>query len=321
MNPQPLAFGGLPHIQTPSDIELGTITAPINPPAVFNPTYTNFIDMQAQIGCCGAGAGKALQEVFSNIAGNPTHLSMEYLWKKIKDVDGEPLGDGTTLLGIMKGLNKYGVCTNALLPTNAVDADPVAFAKDDTTSTMNMDASTREITTGYAFQWAPSFNDIKSAIYTHKAVILLMQVGAEFWTNSSGIASWAANEILPLSANFPIQSGHFVLAYGYDENYIYFLNQWSSAWGENGVGWFGANYASRVVELGTAVDLATATFSANLSIGSTGSAVALLQRKLGIPADGIFGVHTKAAVEAFQAAHDLTADGIVGALTNNALNQ
>ena len=46
--------------------------------------------------------------------------------------------------------------------------------------------------------------------------------------------------------------------------------------------------------------------------GDTGPAVVMLQNFLGIPADGIFGDGTEAAVEAFQKAHALDDDGIVG---------
>jgi murein DD-endopeptidase MepM/ murein hydrolase activator NlpD len=52
-----------------------------------------------------------------------------------------------------------------------------------------------------------------------------------------------------------------------------------------------------------------------VKIGSKGDAVKLLQSKLGIVADGIFGKQTKAAVLKFQKAHGLVADGIVGAKT------
>jgi N-acetyl-anhydromuramyl-L-alanine amidase AmpD len=54
--------------------------------------------------------------------------------------------------------------------------------------------------------------------------------------------------------------------------------------------------------------------------GSTGPAVAALQRRLGVVADGDFGEVTKAAVEAFQRRAGLEADGIAGPKTLAALN-
>lgn len=56
-----------------------------------------------------------------------------------------------------------------------------------------------------------------------------------------------------------------------------------------------------------------------LRLGSRGSQVADLQRRLGISTDGIFGTQTQAAVIAFQRKHALTPDGIVGAKTWAAL--
>lgn len=56
-----------------------------------------------------------------------------------------------------------------------------------------------------------------------------------------------------------------------------------------------------------------------LKKGAEGPRVAAIQRKLGIPADGIFGSGTKAAVQRFQRAHGLTADGVVGPATLAAL--
>ena len=64
---------------------------------------------------------------------------------------------------------------------------------------------------------------------------------------------------------------------------------------------------------------ATAAVGANLQLGSRGPAVAEAQRALGIPADGVFGPQTLAAVRNFQAARGLEVDGIVGPLTTAAL--
>ncbi len=56
-----------------------------------------------------------------------------------------------------------------------------------------------------------------------------------------------------------------------------------------------------------------------LSEGAEGRQVQLLQRALGISADGIFGPETQEAVEHFQSSHGLTVDGVVGPQTSAAL--
>lgn len=50
-------------------------------------------------------------------------------------------------------------------------------------------------------------------------------------------------------------------------------------------------------------------------IGSSGDDVAKIQKKLGIAADGQFGMKTAGMVTNFQFAHGLNADGVVGAIT------
>lgn len=56
-----------------------------------------------------------------------------------------------------------------------------------------------------------------------------------------------------------------------------------------------------------------------LKLGSKGDEVKLLQKKLNITDDGIFGPKTEEAVKAFQKQHNLEVDGIVGKNTWSAL--
>lgn len=56
-----------------------------------------------------------------------------------------------------------------------------------------------------------------------------------------------------------------------------------------------------------------------IKLGSRGESVKELQRKLALAVDGIFGKVTDEAVRAFQTAHNLKCDGIVGAKTWAAL--
>ena len=53
--------------------------------------------------------------------------------------------------------------------------------------------------------------------------------------------------------------------------------------------------------------------------GDRGRAVRLVQRRLGIPADGVFGRQTERAVRRFQRRKGLEVDGIVGPITRRAL--
>jgi peptidoglycan hydrolase-like protein with peptidoglycan-binding domain len=54
--------------------------------------------------------------------------------------------------------------------------------------------------------------------------------------------------------------------------------------------------------------------------GDRGKAVKLIQRRLHVAADGVFGKGTQRAVKRFQRRHGLVADGVVGPVTRKALH-
>lgn len=98
---------------------------------------------------------------------------------------------------------------------------------------------------------------------------------------------------------------------------------------ERGAGWSPLDFAWDVVAPGAPAAPATpvaapvlspdaipaSVVRAGLRRGATGESVAIIQRVVGVEADGRFGAATRAAVIAFQRAHGLVADGIVGPLT------
>jgi hypothetical protein len=56
-----------------------------------------------------------------------------------------------------------------------------------------------------------------------------------------------------------------------------------------------------------------------LKAGARGAAVRTLQRRLGVPGDGVFGPRTRRAVKRFQRRHGLAVDGVAGPATLRAL--
>ena len=68
-------------------------------------------------------------------------------------------------------------------------------------------------------------------------------------------------------------------------------------------------------------DTVSATASSEVVVerGQRGSAVRQIQRRLGIPADGVFGPHTERAVRRFQRSNGLVVDGLVGPQTRGSL--
>jgi peptidoglycan hydrolase-like protein with peptidoglycan-binding domain len=65
--------------------------------------------------------------------------------------------------------------------------------------------------------------------------------------------------------------------------------------------------------------IATSATLATASSSGSAATVTAVQSKVGVPADGVFGPQTAAAVKHYQSAHGLTADGIVGPATAQAM--
>lgn len=239
----PFGTGAAPRPLDKRDFKLGYSQAPIQIPAVFMPNYSSLpVKMQGQYGTCGGHAGSAF-ESFAEML----DLSPKYLWKQIKTMDGYALDAGTDMRSIFKALQTLGDCHEVLLP-NVLDSTLEAYSDVKTITDAQLNDAYPHGLSSYAFVENPSIEQIKQAIFQNKVVIARVDCGSGWYSNG-----WSESATCPLKLG-TLDSGHFILLWGYDEKYIYFRNSWSNAWGRNGDGYFDVSYIPHVHELGTAID-------------------------------------------------------------------
>lgn len=323
------ALGGLDKTIDNRDISLGAITSPTYTFAASTwntVAWASAVEYQAQQPACGAHSGAKINGLAYN-----SRFTPRYQWANIKSFDGLPLDAGTDMRSIFKSLKNSGSLDFVLMGNDAT-LDEQTYAHPVITQLMTLNAGTH-VAPGYGFASDLSFNGIKQYINDHGAIILLVEVGKEWWTAPSGVNSWQEADILPLRPPATIVSGHFVVAHSYDEKYIYFINSWSNTWGRAGHGYFGVNYMPSVRDAGTLIHL---LFDKDLSFGMTDPEVKDLQVLLNktsatqISATGpgspgqetsYFGQLTKNAVMKFQSLHSISpVSGYVGPLTRAVLN-
>lgn len=249
MQNTPLGLGGVERSPDERDYQLLGSTVPVSRPAVFMQDLSSLpVEMQNKLPACGSHAGSFLKNIQeTKEKGSPQRFSPRYTWIKVKQIDGYSPEDGTDMRSIMKSLASDGVLDFPLLG-NDTTLDLTDYTSK-AVVTPDMDANAQpKITLSYGFIDRPSMEQIKQSIYQYGAVLALLTVGDGMW-----IPSWAEKDILPLKLGNRV-GGHFVVLHSYDEQYVYFRNSWSDAWGKKGDGYFNASYIPYVLEIGTAVD-------------------------------------------------------------------
>ncbi|MDE2015936.1 MAG: hypothetical protein KGI72_05435 [Patescibacteria group bacterium] len=224
--------------------DLGAAIPETYPYSWYGDTTMVPVYMQGLLPNCGGEAGITLYGILANDA---EQLSGRFDYDLDKTLDGVPQAQGTTGRAVMKEGQKYGYCLDSLFPDDT-SLDYADFSNASLISKAAYKDGLKRRLGAYAQLTDLSFQGIKNAIYDHKAVILLVQVGREWWTNAEGVNSWDAADILPVRPPAQIVSGHFIVAYGYNGLNIFFRNSWSEKWGSNGNGFFGEDYLPFIQE-------------------------------------------------------------------------
>ncbi len=235
------------------DIRLGKVQAPVAIPRIYFSDLSKepVLYQGKQPACIGHATASGLMTLGDT---QSKDFSPRFLYALCKKTDGLPEEEGTFYRQALKIAKSTGCCDNVQFP-NDIDLDKEEYKRWDLISQEAYDVAQIRIIKAYASVNDLSFNGIKQAIFQNKVVLLGMKLGNEWWTAPDGEISWEEKDILPLRTPKQIISGHAILAYGYDENYIYFRNSFGKDWGREGEGFFSKDYLPYIQEGWTFVDL------------------------------------------------------------------
>jgi len=222
------------------DIKLGAVQPPDPAIPITYETDVSWLKPIYQNGwpACGAHAGSHLKAILDH-ENEPDkksyHYSPKFLWKEIKAIDGYEPEVGTDMRSIFKVLYNTGICDYDLKPNIYTD-DLDQYTLYDNLIKEKENAHPKVIKS-YAFG-KNNFNSITEAIYKNKAVLLLLDIGNTWW-GKTFVYQFTRKD-----------GGHFVVAYGYDENYIYIVDS-----ADRFVPFKRIFYNYVIREVGTAIDL------------------------------------------------------------------
>jgi len=257
-------------------------------------------EQDGSLSCCGQGSAKAMEIMLGKvISAHPPYRSRANF----------PKG-GMWLEDLGQIWRKIGSTTEDLDPSQS---------QNETTMNRDISVDTPIKTGGYVFVKPKVIDAIAEAIELHKHCILIFHCNGKEWT---GVPKYSGQEV-----NF----GHCVCAVDYVmyEGKKHLVIEDSTAHSRSfdlkGQRLISEDFLQARCDGAMYLTLIPPkpkfVFTKTLKMGDIGNDVKMLQLKLNIGADGLFGVKTRLAVIKFQATNGLVPDGIVGKLTNSVLNK
>lgn len=201
------------------------------------------LDQGKQVSCTAYAMGTMKEFYDMNDTGTHTPYSRRSLYADCKQTDGIPNIDGTYPTHTMKRLRSRGI--------NKADTilDDITLGRAEYNGvkfTDSINAEAQEAIIKAYLQVSPlTFQTLKNAIYDYGLVAILIELDNEFFKYRGG-ALVPPKEIV---------SGHEMVAYGYDEKFIYFRNSHGTTWGLSGDGKLDARYMPYIKEALVMFDL------------------------------------------------------------------
>lgn len=327
------ALGAVQSPPDHRDIYLGQLGLPIAVPTSFFVDIAQLpVENQRKIGCCvGCAAAKYKQKLDQKDTNMVMPWSYRFLYALAKCRDGSP-GEGTIPRLVAKILTNDGCPTETDCPDDTtLDHETFVYQRQEVNIPKSAFANAYIAkTSGYAFV-NNDIDSIKQAIFNNNGLIMLVQVGKEWWTAVQGYNSWQPEDVLPVRPPQQVVSGHEIYVYGYQDTptdtKIYFRNHWSDKWADQGNGYFlYSQYKPYITEMITFTDIPNTLlenahsqelsfkhdFTQPMALGDAGSEIQALQRALMMEGlfkheiTGFYGQITQKAVLDFQNKYSLS---------------
>jgi hypothetical protein len=246
-------IGALERPVDERDWPLSDVPPPTLVPPGFKPNIYNQGSIEPS---CGAGACATLEN-FNNPG---AIVSMQYIWIQNRLLDGLPASSGSDMRTLFKALQNSGSCDESLLEANVQEPIEQYVSPTNITQALVLNAMPRRINF-YGFQYGPfTWTGLQQTVNLYHVVLARINLGTRFYTNANGAYSYSPADIFPLQLGTYVDDHFIVLIsqdlakiYGIENpnpNFQYFINDWGSQYGQDGVGWFDATYLPHIVEIG-----------------------------------------------------------------------
>lgn len=198
---------------------------------------TDRVEDQGHLGSCTGNASTTALEISLKTTTQYSRLMAYYNGRLLEN--NVRRDDGAMIRDVIKGIQTYGVASEALWPyyVTKFATKPTAAAYTDAKKVLPLVASYERLTT---------ITDIKTALVSGLGVVFGFSVPVYFESQDVATNGWVR---LPTKAD-KIVGGHAVCAIGYDErnadgkgSFVWVRNSWGNMWGIAGnfkmpYGWF-----------------------------------------------------------------------------------
>lgn len=241
--------------------------------------------------------------------------SAKFIYAQTHVGNGGSDGRTNCILCSTRGVSSESLCSSYLLDKTTTEA--FMTQKEDITAIAYANATTNEEKSYFSVNHC--IDNIAQAVRENNGVI----IGITGVNNGTWLTPYPLppKQIDNTCWNHWVYVGKAKMING--KKYLGFLNSWGTSVGERGWQWISEDYFSIGIFACWTMTYNSNikyTFIPTIKLGDTGLQVRMLQTKLGIISDGVFGKITQAAVSLFQRKHNLVADGIVGPKTAAQLN-